>query len=476
MIRSKEPAFINKNIENGNKNKLQDADSPIHSWYQFVLGYPPHLVQYYLSKFDIQPTQIVLDPFCGTGTTPVECMKSGIPYYGIEANRMAYFASTVKTNLNLESSSLSNALGYILQSAKLSFEYHHIAEASTHFLEFEYPTCPITVYEIPVLTTEQMKIIPAGFISERPLQKVMILKAIIEKIEDTKIRDFFTLSLANLIVKKAGNIGFGPEIYRRKPKLDIDALDYFISNSNRMIQDVLRFNAGRTIPKRITIKSCSLSPYLPIVSEDGEDYSYSQKIIHGDSRNVNNCLNSKLLGKIDCIITSPPYPNEKDYTRSTRLESVLLGFIHDKKDLRTMKESLLRSNSRNVFVGDTDSDNIKKFDSIEKIANEIEEKRIHMKKDSGFEKLYHKIVRHYFGGMYLHLKTLKPFLSPNAQLAYVVGDQMSFFQTVIPTADLLGEVAESLGYRVREIELWRTRYATATSRSIDENVLILENK
>ena len=83
---------------------------------------------------------------------------------------------------------------------------------------------------------------------------------------------------------------------------------------------------------------------------------------------------------------------------------------------------------------------------------------------------------HYFGGMYRHLKTLKSFLSKNCQLAYVVGDQMSFFRVLIPTAELLGEIAESLGYRVKEIELWRTRPSTATKMEIDENVLILEKK
>ena len=37
-------------------------------------------------------------------------------------------------------------------------------------------------------------------------------------------------------------------------------------------------------------------------------------------------------GHADAVITSPPYPNEKDYTRTTRLESVLLGFIRTKQD------------------------------------------------------------------------------------------------------------------------------------------------
>jgi hypothetical protein len=52
---------------------------------------------------------------------------------------------------------------------------------------------------------------------------------------------------------------------------------------------------------------------------------------------------------------------------------------------------------------------------------------------------------------------------------------MSFFRTHIQTADILGEIAQSLGYNVCDIELWRTRYASATKLQINENVLILEN-
>jgi DNA modification methylase len=41
---------------------------------------------------------------------------------------------------------------------------------------------------------------------------------------------------------------------------------------------------------------------------------------------------------IDAVITSPPYPNEKDYTRTTRLESVVLGFIRNKAELQASKK------------------------------------------------------------------------------------------------------------------------------------------
>jgi len=113
-------------------------------------------------------------------------------------------------------------------------------------------------------------------------------------------------------------------------------------------------------------------------------------------------------------------------------------------------------------------------DSVIRLATFKE--NIDLKKTSGFEKHYSKIVLHYFGGMYRHFKTLKPFLAPNCKLAYVVGDQMSFFRIHIPTAELLAEIADSLGYKVNDIELWRTRAATATKMQIDENILILENR
>jgi tRNA/tmRNA/rRNA uracil-C5-methylase (TrmA/RlmC/RlmD family) len=73
-------------IENGVRNQTQQVDKSIHGWYQFVLGYPPHLVRYYRNKFGVDSEQVVLDPFCGTGTTNVECMKSGIKSIGLEAN------------------------------------------------------------------------------------------------------------------------------------------------------------------------------------------------------------------------------------------------------------------------------------------------------------------------------------------------------------------------------------------------------
>ena len=53
-------------------NKLKPSDRAAHQWYRFVLSFPPHLVRDYAAKFGLDSRHRVLDPFCGTGATPVE--------------------------------------------------------------------------------------------------------------------------------------------------------------------------------------------------------------------------------------------------------------------------------------------------------------------------------------------------------------------------------------------------------------------
>ena len=76
-----------------------------------------------------------------------------------------------------------------------------------------------------------------------------------------------------------------------------------------------------------------------------------------------------------------------------------------------------------------------------------------------------------------HLIELKPYLRDGASLAYVVGDQASYFQIPIRTSKLLGEVAESIGnYKVERVDTFRKRFATATETWLNEDVLVLKYK
>ena len=171
----------------------------------------------------------------------------------------------------------------------------------------------------------------------------------------------------------------------------------------------------------------------------------SAQILELDARRMDRVLAPE---SIDAVITSPPYPNEKDYTRTTRLESVILRLITTRRELKRVKQGLLRSNSRGGYKNDIDDQLVASFPRIVDIADEIERRRIELGKTSGFERLYARVTKLYFGGMFRHLSSLRSVLRPGAKLAYVVGDQASFLRVMIPTGQIIADIAEFLGYRV----------------------------
>jgi len=113
------------------------------------------------------------------------------------------------------------------------------------------------------------------------------------------------------------------------------------------------------------------------------------------------------------------------------------------------------------------------FLKFSEFAKEIEERRIEQGKTSGFEKLYHRVTKLYFGGMAKHFREMRRVLKPGAVLGYVVGDQASYLRVMIRTGQLLAQVAEQEGYVVERIDLFRTRYATATKQQLREEVVVL---
>ena len=203
----------------------------------------------------------------------------------------------------------------------------------------------------------------------------------------------------------------------------------------------------------------------------GRNASVKSDVRSADARDLRGVLGKE---SIDAVITSPPYPNEKDYTRTTRLESVILGFVGNKVHLRELKKNLVRSNTRNVYKDDDDHLWVSDNQQVQEIAASIEQRRVALGKTSGFERMYPRVVTLYFGGMTRHLAHLREVLRPGAKLAYVVGDQASYLRVMIRTGALLAEIAERLGYEVRGIDLFRTRLATATRAQLREEVLLLE--
>jgi SAM-dependent methyltransferase len=421
-------------------NKLLAQDRAVHDWYRFVLSFPPHLVRQYLERFEVGPGQRVLDPFCGTGTTIVECKKLGIPSVGVEANRMAHFASEVKVAWNIDPDRLLKHAEEIAEAAEAEIEGAGIEDLSLPLFSRKKHQ---TVQPLRTLPEESRRLLLTDSISPLPLHKTLVLLDCMKKRTDERYLRHELLALAKALVSSISNLHFGPEVGIGPAKADAPVISSWLSVVRAMAEDLRQLRHRREV---------------------------SAKAHHADARQLVSIIEPQ---SIDAIITSPPYPNEKDYTRTTRLESVLLGFIRNKSDLRALKGGLIRSNTRNVYKDDDDDRWVTGHPEIQRLAQAIEARRVELGKTSGFEKLYARVTKLYFGGMARHLADLRVALRPGAQLAYVVGDQASYLRVMIRTGQLLAEIAQALGYELVGIDLFRTRLATATKAQLREEVVVL---
>ena len=287
------------------------------------------------------------------------------------------------------------------------------------------------------------KLLLADSISPRPLHKTLILLEHIERLRDDRFYRHERLALAKALVFSISNLEFGPEVGVGAIKPDASVVGAWLDAVYAMAAD------------------------LRVLAEHGDAPATAY---HADARRMVRDLAPR---SVDAVITSPPYPNEKDYTRTTRLETVLLGFVHNRADLQALKRGLIRSNTRNVYRDDDDDRWIAAYPEIQRIAGAIEARRIELGKTSGFERMYARVTKLYFGGMARHLADLRPVLRPGARLAYVVGDQASYLRVMIRTGQILASIAESLGYELVGIDLFRTRLATATREQLREEVVLL---
>jgi len=420
---------------NGVANRLDATDQPAHNWYRFVLSYPPHLVRDYLHRFGADSTTTCLDPFCGTATTPVECKKLGVPSIGVESHPMSFFAAQVKTDWMVDSQGLLDHAQEIAARAIAELKREGISDESKNSR-----ICRADLWRLP---EDAASLLLANSISPLPLHKTLVLLDKLRATSGSQYHRHELLALAQALVTVIGNLHFGPEVGVGPAKPDAPVIATWLSNVKAMSRDLADLRSKGHIPSTI---------------------------IRADSRALLGVLRPN---SIDTVITSPPYPNEKDYTRTTRLESVLLGILQTKAELRAVKRGLMRSNTRNVYKGDDDDVWVNSHAEIQKIATDIERRRIAMKKTSGFERMYAKVTKLYFGGMARHLHELKTVLRPGAHLAYVVGDQASYLRIMIRTGHLLADIAKSQGYEVLGIDLFRTRLSTATGHQLREEAVLL---
>jgi DNA modification methylase len=69
---------------------------PIHRWFAFPHSFAPQLVEWLITELELGRRSLLLDPFCGAGTTLVEAQRLGLTPIGVDLLPLAILASQAK--------------------------------------------------------------------------------------------------------------------------------------------------------------------------------------------------------------------------------------------------------------------------------------------------------------------------------------------------------------------------------------------
>jgi hypothetical protein len=394
------------------------------------MGFDWKIADFILDRLGVQPGQTVLDPFCGAGTTLVQSKKLGINSIGVDVNPVCLLASQVKTTWTLNPSVLSRTLERIIEYAvEIELEPSLNADPALHYLV-------------------DSGMIQRGWISFYKAKKIMALQQAIRRASTSiEHRKFFSLALVSAVVQRIADIRFGPEVYCLSEPKRSRVTASFRAIAEIMIMDLENVRATKTKPAFV-------------------------RTILGDSRQ-RSILKTATLHGADFLCTSPPYPNEHDYTRCTRLELAILGHVRDKTELRELKRQMLRCNTKGIYKSDSDAQYSARHQSVQRIATELD-KRAQNYSD-GFSRLYGRMVREYFGGMVCHFRSVANAIPPGARCAYVVRDAQALLGVYIDTPGILAEIATSKeqGFQLEETIEWKRVKGTMGIRVLSEKILIL---
>jgi hypothetical protein len=400
----------------------------VHDWYRIGFGYREHLVAQILDQLGADRTWTVIDPFCGTGTTLVECKKRAICSVGIDANPSSVLASRVKTRWDLRPSRLREA-----------------AEATVCQFRKRLRRRSAVVADPTYRYIDSSGMLLRGWINREPLFEAIALKHAIQGVSaPPKYLQALMLCLVSEVVHGSSNVKFGPELYCASPKGNHDVVRGFLKRASAMVSD------------------------LGIVGRLERGTAY---VLRGDSRDCLVLDRPFVPRQFDAVICSPPYPAEHDYTRNSRLELAFIESVTDAETLRCIKRKMIRSHSKGVYKGDNDAAFVANCKILRPLLTEL---RCRVRQKSyKFAPLYPRVVEEYFGGMHRHLSSMLAWLRPGATSAYVVGDQ-TYLRVHVPTARILSSIARTIGYEVVDRRVLRKRTSTTRSSSpLDETIVFL---
>lgn len=393
----------------------------VHRWYTYLEDFPYWLIEQKIKEYNVNPQSLVVDPFCGSGTTLVSANIFHIDAVGFDANPLMAFISQTKTDWDIDLDTLQSNTKYVTREFSGRVKDLLKIEFYDDFVS-RMPKKEINQWLSPILQKE-----------------VSLLKSIINTIENEKIRRLLLFAMSKSCFDASyAALCPGTTFYPFREKKEF--WDLFVKKVMQIYDDL-----------RV------------IQSYNG----------FGKSRIINDtCLNVQQYieaNSIDFIITSPPYPNDLEYTRQTRLELYLLDFVKNMRDVKALKKKMVKGSTKLIFEESDSAQYVDKYESIQRVAGEVEEAL----SDRNWGWNYPRMIKEYFGDMYLCLYKFFPLLASGAQFLLVVGNQTSK-GVMIPVGDILITLAQDIGYSKCSKELFRMRRSTNHRMPLPEEIVILE--
>ena len=290
--------------------QLNKNDS-LHRWLKYKEGFSADLVKRLLKEFDIKQGDTILDPFVGSGTTSLVCKMQGINSIGFDILPMSEIA--IKAKQSVLDYNLAEIKQIISEIESLSMPKNY---------EEKTPYITITDGAYPENTEKEI-----AFFTEWNNQS--------KYSEITK--NLVTLCILNSLEKVSYTAKDGQFLrwdYRSKKILE--SAEYRKKNGKSPL--IIRLDKGNLPSLKQSLLDELNSVYIDIstIQKNSKFNETKLNFIEGNALYELPKLESDLLNG---VITSPPYCNRYDYTRTYALELAYLGITDEK--IKKLRQELL---------------------------------------------------------------------------------------------------------------------------------------
>jgi site-specific DNA-methyltransferase (cytosine-N4-specific) len=413
-----------------------------HGIHEYRGKFFPQLVRSLLNIAQIPTNGIVLDPTCGSGTTLVEAALSGFHGSGLDLNPLSVLISKTKCAL------LSVPPTHLLDTYQ---------QLKSSLLQASQSPDQALPYFSQLLATDQAYL--REWFSEQVLLELDLVASHIHSLTNDPTRDFMRLSLSNIIRhvswQKEADLRVRKEI---KDDENIHPIEDFLAevdDSMRILLPFLYQNRGKEIG--------------------------TFEVQEGSAVNISN-LWRNLLGRVDVVITSPPYATALPYLETDRLSLYYLGLLsragHRARDLEMIGNREISDAKRKAYW---DLLQAKKPDLPVSVINLIERiYQLNSTSEAGFRrKNLPSLLTKYFLDMRQVLTGIAQLLKPGAYAYVVVGNnhtKAAGDRVEIETANILGEIAVMVGLEKCEqisMEMLASREIYKENAVTSEVILVL---